>query len=84
MILNHGNAGTVEAYKYRDEDLTSMRTLYDTNYFSMVHMTNVAMPYLLKSQGRVATVSSVGGKGNQQISAYSDFLCKNLLPLILL
>lgn len=58
VINNAGAAflGTVET-----ADLEGVRACLEVNFFGVVHVSRAALPYLRASNGRLLTVSSVGG-----------------------
>ncbi len=58
VVNNAGAAflGTVET-----ADLETFRACLEVNFFGVVHVSRAALPYLRASNGRLLTVSSVGG-----------------------
>ena len=55
------NAGISMRAVFKDLDLTVMKSLMDTNFWGTVYCTKYALPYLLKSKGRVVGVISTAG-----------------------
>lgn len=59
ILLN--NAGISMRALFEDLDLVVLRKLMDTNFWGTVQCTKYALPWLLKSKGTVAAVSSIAG-----------------------
>eukprot|EP00833_Pecoramyces_ruminatium_P007551 jgi/Orpsp1_1/1181583/evm.model.c7180000077810.1 len=52
------NAGLAPIAQIKDIDLEIWKKLFDVNFFSIVDLTQKALPYLRKAKGRVLFVSS--------------------------
>jgi len=59
ILIN--NAGISMRAIFEDLDLTVLKKLMDTNFWGTVYCTKYALPYLLKSKGSVAGVTSIAG-----------------------
>jgi NAD(P)-dependent dehydrogenase (short-subunit alcohol dehydrogenase family) len=59
ILIN--NAGISMRALFADVDLNVLKRLFDVNFWGAVHCTKYALPYLIKSRGSVAGVSSVAG-----------------------
>lgn len=55
------NAGVSRRQTAEFHELEDIRKVFDTNFFGMVDLTQLALPLLRESQGRVVQVSSVAG-----------------------
>jgi short-subunit dehydrogenase len=83
ILIN--NAGISMRALFVDLQLDVMRRLMDTNYWGTVYCTKFAMPYLLKSQGSLVGVISIGGYiGMPGRSAYaaSKFAVRGFLDTV--
>lgn len=70
ILIN--NAGISMRALFQDVDLKVMKRLMDVNFWGAVYTTKYALPYLLKSQGTVAGISSIAGfKGLPARAGYS-------------
>ncbi|WBP91324.1 SDR family NAD(P)-dependent oxidoreductase [Kitasatospora cathayae] len=68
VIAEHGrldalvnNAGAAQVGTIEQSSLDDVRAAMEVNFFGVVAATRAALPHLRASQGRVITVSSVGG-----------------------
>lgn len=68
VVADHGrldalvnNAGAAHLGTVETAGMAGIRASMEVNFFGVVHLTQVAMPFLRTSGGRVLTVSSVGG-----------------------
>lgn len=59
VLIN--NAGISMRALFEDVDLSVIRELMDVNFWGTVYCTKYALPYILKSKGTVAGVSSIAG-----------------------
>jgi len=59
VLLN--NAGISMRALFEDADLKVIRELMDINFWGTVYCTKAALPYILKSKGVVAGISSIAG-----------------------
>lgn len=59
ILIN--NAGLSMRALFRDVDISVLRSLFDVNFWGAVQCTKYALPWLIKSRGSVAAVSSVAG-----------------------
>jgi short-subunit dehydrogenase len=83
ILIN--NAGISMRALFVDLQLDVMRRLMDTNYWGTVYCAKFAMPYLLKSQGSLVGVISIGGYiGMPGRSAYaaSKFAVRGFLDTV--
>ncbi len=83
VLIN--NAGISMRALFEDADLEVIRKLMDTNFWGTVYCSKFALPYLLKSKGSLAGVSSVAGyKGLPGRTGYSSskFAIQGLLEVI--
>ncbi len=55
------NAGVVVAGPLEIIDLEKMRNLFEINVFGLLRTTQVCLPFLRKSRGRIVNISSVSG-----------------------
>ncbi len=70
ILIN--NAGISMRALFEELDLKVIKDLMDVNFWGTVYCTKYALPYLLKSQGSVVGVSSIGGyKGLPGRTGYS-------------
>ncbi|MCX6279605.1 MAG: SDR family oxidoreductase [Bacteroidetes bacterium] len=70
ILIN--NAGISMRAIFEEVDLNVIRQLMDTNFWGTVYCTKFALPYLLKSKGSLAGISSIAGyKGLPGRSGYS-------------
>jgi short-subunit dehydrogenase len=61
ILIN--NAGLAVLARLEDySDLQLFRYTIDVNFYGAVHCSYYALPHLIKSQGRIVAISSVGGK----------------------
>ncbi|GAB3120565.1 SDR family NAD(P)-dependent oxidoreductase [Glaciibacter psychrotolerans] len=58
-----GHVGTIEL-----ESVDTVRAVLETNFFSVVTLTKAAFPHLRAANGRLITVSSVGGAVGQPLN----------------
>ncbi|ORX85346.1 NAD(P)-binding protein [Anaeromyces robustus] len=66
------NVGVAPILKIQDTPVEVWKRVFDINFFSMVDLTQKALPFLRNAKGRVLFVSSgVAVKGKQGWSAYS-------------
>lgn len=71
VLIN--NAGISMRAIFEDTDLSVLKSLMDVNFWGTVYCTKFALPYLLKSKGSVAGVSSIAGyKGLPGRTGYSS------------
>lgn len=59
VLIN--NAGISMRALFRDLDLKVLRELMDINFWGSVYCTKFALPYILKSKGTIAAISSIAG-----------------------
>jgi len=59
ILIN--NAGISMRAIFEDLDIAVLKKLMDTNFWGTVYCTKYALPYLLKSKGSVAGVTSIAG-----------------------
>lgn len=59
VLIN--NAGISMRALFNEADLSVIRELMDVNFWGSVYCTKYALPYILKSKGVVASVSSIAG-----------------------
>ena len=70
ILIN--NAGISMRALFEHTDLKVLHKLMDVNFWGMVYCTKFALPYLLKSKGTVAGISSIAGyKGLPGRTGYS-------------
>ncbi|TAM69528.1 MAG: SDR family NAD(P)-dependent oxidoreductase [Microbacteriaceae bacterium] len=62
-VINNAGAGHVGTIEL--ESVEAVRTVLETNFFSVVTVTKAAFPHLRTAHGRLITVSSVGGAVGQ-------------------
>jgi len=63
MLVN--NAGFTVIARLEDyTDLSLFQHVMDVNFYGAVYCTYYALPYLIRSRGRIAAVSSLGGKAH--------------------
>ena len=55
------NAGVARREAAEFHSLSDARTVFDTNFFGMVDLTQMALPILRASKGRVVMISSIAG-----------------------
>ncbi|KAJ1928075.1 hypothetical protein IWQ60_002387 [Tieghemiomyces parasiticus] len=68
------NAGIIEPVaKLADADLDAWRTLFDVNLFSIIGLTQKALPHLRERRGRVVMVGS--GAAVKAITGWSAYCC---------
>ncbi len=60
VLIN--NAGISMRAAFSDTDLEVLKKVMNTNFWGTVYCTKYALPYLLKSKGTVAGISSIAGK----------------------
>jgi dehydrogenase/reductase SDR family member 7B len=66
------NAGITMRALFNDADISVIRQLMDTNFWSMVYCTKYALPEILKNKGSVVGISSIAGyKGLPGRTGYS-------------
>lgn len=81
ILINNAGISGGNANKPSDTTLAVMRTVYNTNVFGVVAVTNAMLPLLRKSQaGRVVHVSSGLGSITQASDRNSEFFQINNLP----
>lgn len=83
ILIN--NAGISMRALFEDVDLDVLRKLMNTNFWGTVYCSKFALPYLLKSKGSLAGISSIAGyKGLPGRSGYSSskFAIQGLLEVI--
>lgn len=83
VLIN--NAGISMRALFEEVDLDVLRKLMNTNFWSTVYCSKFALPYLLKSKGSLAGISSIAGyKGLPGRSGYSSskFAIQGLLEVI--
>lgn len=56
------NAGISRGVVFEAHDIDDAKTVFETNVFGVLRLTQLALPYLRQSQGRVVMISSVAGK----------------------
>ena len=59
-LVNNAGISRTAACEYHD--LNDVRALFDTNFFGMVDMTQLVLPMLRESKGRIIMISSIFGK----------------------
>lgn len=59
------NAGAAHVGTVETDDIDAFRACLEVNLFGVVNVTRAAMPHLRASEGRVLTISSVGGAVGQ-------------------
>ncbi|CAH0714020.1 unnamed protein product, partial [Brenthis ino] len=60
VLIN--NAGLVRFAKIEDDDIMEVfDTILNTNLRAQVHLTHLAIPYLIKTKGNIVNVSSISG-----------------------
>ena len=70
VLIN--NAGISMRALFNDLDLKVMKQVMQTNFWGTVYCTKYALPYLLKTKGSIAGISSIAGKkGLPGRTAYS-------------
>lgn len=66
------NAGISRRHPAEFHELSDIRTVFETNFFGLVDLTQLALPMLRASEGRVVMVTSVAGVfGPPMSSVYS-------------
>lgn len=55
------NAGVARREAAEFHSLSDARAVFDTNFFGMVDLTQLSLPLLRKSQGRILMISSIAG-----------------------
>jgi NAD(P)-dependent dehydrogenase (short-subunit alcohol dehydrogenase family) len=58
-VVNNAGAGHLGTLEL--ESLDDIRAVMEVNFFGVLHVTRSSLPHLRASQGRVVTVSSIGG-----------------------
>lgn len=69
-VVNNAGAGHVATLE--DDTIDDIRKVFEVNFFGVVRVSQVAMPHLRASQGRLVTVTSVGGVVGQP---FNDAYC---------
>jgi len=59
VLIN--NAGVLKEGTIETLSIDDYRQVMEVNYFGVVNMTKAALPYLIKSRGRVVNIASVAG-----------------------
>jgi NAD(P)-dependent dehydrogenase (short-subunit alcohol dehydrogenase family) len=59
VLVNNAGAGHLGTLE--QETVEDVRAVMEVNFFGVLHVTKAALPMLRESQGRVVTVTSVGG-----------------------
>ena len=89
VLINNAGIGLYESWENtKDEDL---RYLFELNFFSVVNLTKLSLPYLKQTKGTVINVSSVAGKlyvpymggyctSKYALNAFSDSLRAEVKP----
>jgi dehydrogenase/reductase SDR family member 7B len=83
VLIN--NAGISMRALFEEVDLEVLKRLMDTNFWGTVYCSKYALPYLLKSKGSLAGISSIAGfKGLPGRTGYSasKFAMNGLLEVI--
>jgi NAD(P)-dependent dehydrogenase (short-subunit alcohol dehydrogenase family) len=55
------NAGVSRKFPAELHDLSDIRRLFDTNFFGMIDLTQIFIPVLRESKGRIVMISSLSG-----------------------
>jgi len=75
------NAGLAPIAQIKDIDVDIWKRLFDVNFFSIVDLTQKALPYLRKAKGRVLFVSS--GAAVKSKIGWSTYCCSKGIYLFL-
>ena len=71
MVIN--NAGILREGYFEKLAVTDFEEMFGANYFGCLYVTQITLPYLKKSRGRLINVASVAGlTGGFGLSAYSS------------
>lgn len=62
LVALVNNAGISRNVILEVHDLKDIRSVFETNVFGVIQLTQMALPLLRKSQGRVVMISSVAGR----------------------
>jgi len=60
VLINNAGIGYYEAWEKVNE--TDLKKTFDLDFFSLVWMTQLSLPYLKKTKGTIINISSVAGK----------------------
>ena len=66
------NAGSGHVATLEEDSLDDIRKVFEVNFFGVVRVSQAALPHLRRSQGRLVTVTSVGGVVGQP---FNDAYC---------
>ncbi|CAK8675874.1 unnamed protein product [Clavelina lepadiformis] len=61
LVLNHALLIDMQQWIGNDAQLNTADTMMTINYFSYIHLSSYATPYLVKSNGHLVVVSSLAG-----------------------
>jgi len=92
LVALVNSAGTLQQSPLEYHNLSKAHDLFDLNFFGMVTLTQIALPLLRESKGRVVQISSVLGEismprlgmfsaSKAAVESFSDALRRELLPL---
>ena len=71
MVIN--NAGVLREGYFEELSAADFEEMFGVNYFGCLYVTQITLPYLKKSRGRLINVASVAGlTGGFGLSAYSS------------
>lgn len=71
MVIN--NAGILKEGYFEKLGVTDFKEMFGANYFGALYVTQITLPYLKKSRGRLINVASVAGlTGGFGLSAYGS------------